>query len=456
MSAPVSTEAPVVTEPVRSSTLFGGSFMRFASDCSGVVLGTVSAIITARVLGPAGKGTLAALTFVTILVIQCCTLGLGDAAVVRIGQAKASAQEALSSSLLLVLVASLAGAGIVLAYSVLQLPVRDAGIWSAVGVACLTVVIASVGQLLIFMVYAHQRIIAASMLALVMSTTTTLAVVVFCVVFHLQVLGGALASLIAAALGFAVAARILSRHALSLRPRFSAAYLHPALRFGLRVQVANVLAYSSARVDLLLVYALATHRVAGLYSVALTLGTITGFVAIAFSYASFPRMASMPEAEALELTAEMARLAALLGAVLAAVLTMGLSTIIGVLLGSAYDGAFVPGVVLLLGNVLWGVQWLLSRALAARGDPGLLMRSFLANLVTMLALDLILIPVAGAIGAAVGALVAPAVGLALCLLAYRRRGVPPASFVPRVSDGRRLWDFVRQLRRAATPGSAEA
>lgn len=424
--------------------------MRFASDGSGVVLGTISSIVTARVLGPSGKGTLAALTFVAILVIQCSTLGLGDAAVVRIGQAKASAQEALSSSLVVVALASLGGAGIVLAYSVLQLPVHDTWIWPAVGIACLYVVVASVGQLLMYLVYAAQRIIAVSVLTIATSMTTTVAVVVFCGLLDFGVFGGLLASLVAATLGFVVAGTMLSRAQVRLRFRVSRSYLRPALSFGLRTQVANVLAYSSARVDLLFVYALASHHEAGLYSVALTLGTITGFVAIALSYASFPRMTGMSDQEALGLTAEMARLAALVGIALAAILAGALSTLIAVLLGTDYNGALLPGIVLLFANVLWGEQWLLSRALAARGDPYLLVRSFSVNLVTMVAADLILVPIAGALGAAVAALVAPAAGLTLCLWTYRERGVRPTSFLPRRADLRRLQDIAKQMRHAAT------
>ena len=442
---PVAAPAPAP----RSSTLLRGSVMRLASDGSGVVLGTIASVVTARVLGPSGKGTLAALTFVTALVMQCCTLGLGDAAVVRIGQAKASAQEALSASLPAVTAASLLGALAVLAYAVLQLPVGDAGIWAAVAVACITVVVGSVGQLLIFLVYARQRVVAVSVLTIALSVTAAVSVVLFCVVVDLDVLGGMLAGLVAAGLGFAVAATMVARAHLRLRPRIAPSYLRPALSFGLRAQLANVLAYSSARVDLLFVYALASQHEAGIYSVALTLGTVTGFVAIALSFASFPSMAAMADRAALELTATMARVATLLGAALAALLAAATSTLIAVLLGDEYVDALWPTIVLLFANVLWGVQWLLSRALAARGEPNLLVRCFSANLGAMAAADLVLIPLAGAVGAAIGAFVAAVVGLAVCLGAYRRRDVHHTSFVPRRADVRRVWNVLGQARRAA-------
>jgi O-antigen/teichoic acid export membrane protein len=443
------TDAPDVAPRPRGGTLLGGSVMRFVADGSGMLLGTITSIVTARVLGPAGKGTLAALTFVTVLVIQCCTLGLGDAAVVRIGQAKATAQQALSASLVAVCLAALAGAGIVLLYSVAQLPVGDPLIREAVAVACLTVVVATVGQLLVAMVYARQRVVAVSVLTIAMSAAGTVAAVVLVAVFDLGVFGGALAGLLAAAVGFAAAWTMLARERLTLRPRASSAYLRPALSFGVRTQLANVLAYSSARVDLLFVYALASEHEAGLYSVALTLGTVTGFVAIALSYASFPRMAGMSDREALDLTAAMARLAVLLGVALAVGLAAVLSTLIAVLLGTAYAGALAPSIILLAANVLWGLQWLLSRALAARGDPDLLVRSFAVNLVAMLAADAVLIPIAGAVGAAIGALVGPAAGVAVCVRAYRARGVSAAGFVPRRGDLATLRDIAARIGRAA-------
>jgi O-antigen/teichoic acid export membrane protein len=448
---PQATEPPVAAPapPPRSSSLLRGSAMRLASDGSGVLLGTVASVVTARVLGPSGKGTLAALTFVTALVMQCCTLGLGDAAVVRIGQAKASAQEALSASLAAVTLASLLGAAAVLVYAVLQLPVGEAGIWGAVAVACVTVMVGTVGQLLIFIVYAGQRVVAVSALTIAMSVTAALSVVLFCVVVDLDVLGGMLAGLAAATLGFAVATTMVTRARLRLRPRIAPAYLRPALSFGLRAQLANVLAYSSARVDLLFVYALAGDHDAGIYSVALTLGTITGFVAIALSFAAFPSMATMTDEDALELTATMARVAALLGSALSVILAVASSTLIAVLIGSDYMGALTPTIVLLFANVLWGVGWLLSRALAARGDPGLLVRCFSANLGTMIAADLVLIPLLGATGAAIGALLAAVVGLAVCVRPYRRRGVLPSSFVPRRADLQRVWAVGGQALRAA-------
>jgi O-antigen/teichoic acid export membrane protein len=448
MSASVATAAELDPQP---AGLMKNSVARFASDGTGLILGTISAIVTARVLGPSDKGTLAVLTFVTLLAIQCCTLGLGDAAVVRVGQGKASAQRALSSSLAIVFASSLVGALVVLGYSALQIPLGGDHVRAAVATACATVVVATVSQILVYIVYATQRIMAVTILTIAMAVITTSGVLLFCWILDLGVFGGVLASLVAAAAGLACATVLLLRANVIPRPRLDLSYLRPALSFGLRAQLANVLAYSSARVDLLLVYAIAGRTQAGYYSVALTLGTITGFVAIALSYASFPRMTRMDEADALRLTTQLTRAGFAVGVVLGVGLSVALFGLIPLLLGSAYDGALWPAIVLLFGNVLWGGQWMLSRAIAARGDATLLLRSFGLNLAVMVVSDLILIPPFGALGAAIGSVLAPAAGLALCLWIYRGMGVSVGQLIPRPADLRAVQDAIRRGARAVRP-----
>ncbi|MBA2608655.1 MAG: hypothetical protein H0U92_06940 [Actinobacteria bacterium] len=66
--------------------------------------------------------------------------------------------------------------------------------------------------------------------------------------------------------------------------------------------------------------------------------------------------------------------------------------------------------------------------MAARGDPDLLFWSFAVKLATMMAADLALIPSLGAVGAAIGSVIAPAAGVVMCGRAYRKRGVALREF----------------------------
>src|SRR5215218_8856337 len=66
------------------------SVSRLTADVVGLVLAMVAAVVTARWLGPAGKGVLSTLTFLAGLFVVACTAGLGDAAVVEINSRRVS------------------------------------------------------------------------------------------------------------------------------------------------------------------------------------------------------------------------------------------------------------------------------------------------------------------------------------------------------------------------------
>jgi O-antigen/teichoic acid export membrane protein len=416
---------------------------RFVADGTSVLVGALSAILVARWLGPSVKGTLAALTFMTGLLSQACLLGLPEASLVRVGKREVTAQEALSSGLGATLLAAGGGAIVLLAYARLQLPWQEPLVQVAVLAACATLPLAVAGTILLHIINAQERVVSTSIIFVAISATSAATAVLFVGALDLSVLGGALGALLGSAVGVGGAAFLLQREGMHFRPRLEGAYLRPALRYGVRVETSYILTVAAARLDLLLVYPLAGRAEAGIYSIALTFGTLSGTVAAAMSYAAFPRLPQLSDEEARVLTARLVRsgLAAALTA--AAGLAAVLPIFLPLALGRAYAGVTAPALLLLLGGVLWSGQWVLSRAYAARGDPSLLFSSFALNVSTMIVLDVALIPLWGSVGAALGSLVAPALGLAVCLARYRRD--PDAhlmELVPRLDDFQTLAAFV--------------
>jgi O-antigen/teichoic acid export membrane protein len=438
-----------------SAPLLGSSFAKFSADGLGLVLGAVSSIITAGVLGPAGKGSFAALTFMTALMVQSCLLGLGDAAVVRVGQGAANVQRAVSASLGAAVVASLGGAAVLLAYAVVQLPLGERLLWPAVGVACVTVVLATIGQITSFGLYALRRTILVPVIGAAMAATTTAGIIGFCAVANLGILGATLAGLAATVLGLLWTSVTLRREGVALRARRDWTYLRPALGFGLKTQAATVLAYSSARLDVLLVYALASDSEAGIYSVALTVGTIPGFAAIAVAYASFPYLTSLPRVRGLELGSRLTAIGLAIGLVVAGVLAAATTGLLGPILGADYEPALTPALILLVANLMWGAQWTLCRTQASLGDPNLLFRSFVLNLTIMVFADLFLIPAGGATGAALGSLIASGFSVAWCLLTYRREGISTRASLPTLQDVRSLRAALSGYRNLGVQPEAE-
>ncbi len=426
---------------------------RFAAEGTSLLIGAVSASLTARWLGPSTKGTLAALTFASGLLSQACLLGLPEAGMVRVGRREATSQEALSSGLGAALLAAGCGAMVLLLYARLQLPWDDPVVRLAVLTACISIPLAVSGTILLHILNIHERVVSSSLIFFVISATSAVTTVLLVGPARMSVLGGTIGVLVGSAVGLGSAVFLLKRQGMHFRPRLDGSYIRPALRFGLQVEMSYILTVAAARLDLLLVYPIAGRAEAGIYSVALTFGTLSGTVAAALAYAAFPRLPQLTEQEARELTARLVRVGLAAAITVAVGVAVVLPLAIPLALGRAYAGAVTPALLLLLGGVLWSAQWVLSRALAARGDASLLFWSFALNVSVMLLLDLALIPAWGSLGAAVASVVAPAVGVAACLRRYHREGrVRFVELLPRGEDFRALFGFVlRPLRSPIGP-----
>lgn len=442
--------SPEPDPPERSPvSLARSSAVKVAADIGTLGSGTIVSIVTARELGPSGKGTLSALLFMSALLIQTSSLGMGDASVVWIAQGRVSVQRALSCGLTVCMGASLAAVLALAGYGLLQLPLEEPYVAPALAAAAIGLGISGAAQMLLFIVYGTGGALALSAVTLMMSFVTAISVALFVAVLDLSLLGATLGTLAGGGASLAAGIALVWRRNLRLRLGYDQTYVASAVRYGLKSQLANIFAVSSARVDLLIVYAIAGSAAAGQYSVALTIGTLASTAAIAISYASFGGLAGASESAAIDLLLRTARIALLLslsGALLGAVLV---PFAVPLAFGQGFSGAVGPSAILLLANVLWSGQWILSRGIAARGDTSLALSSFAANLTVMVIGDVLLVPGFGATGGAIAFLVASAVGFSMCVSRIGRLGVSVRRLLPRPIDAmtvaalpRRLFDSI--------------
>ncbi len=411
---------PAPAESTKPASLRRGSAARFIADASGLVFGILSGVITARGLGPAGKGLFSALTLLSGILLWVCSLGLGDAAIVMVGQGKATVQEALSVTVTAVLGLSIVGTALLWGAMILAFRSDWHQVKGAAVLACLTLPVLVVSNNLGFLLSAQDRVVAHSAVGATTSVMTSIGLILFVGLIPLSIAGGILANGLGAGAGLVVAVWLLHRSGLSLRLSFDRVYFAAAVRYGISVAVSYVVTIMFLRVDLLLTYVLAGSGPAGNYSVALTLSALVGLLPTAISAATFPRLATVDEIAATELTAQACRYAMAAAITTAIGLLAVVPFAVPLLFGRAFRPAVVPTLILLPGGVLWSIQWLLCRAEAARGRPGLLLRSFMLGLAVMCTMDYLLIPRVGIKGGAVSAVAGPAAGLLLCLLSYRR------------------------------------
>lgn len=190
--------------------------------------------------------------------------------------------------------------------------------------------------------------------------------------------------------------------------------------YGTRAQVGGIITQLNLRLDFVILGALTSPAVLGVYAVASKFAELVRIVSMAFTYVLYPRFAKAAPVEAALQARRILPRAGLVvaGAIVPLWLVAGI--VISSFYGSDFDGAIVPARIILLGLALEGVAGVVTAFLYGVGRPGLSSIAMGAGLVATVTLDIILIPRFEATGAAVASAVAY-VATALALLVFFRR-----------------------------------
>lgn len=410
----------------RRSTMRRDSLARLAADGFGLATSLVTATLTAHALGPAGKGYLATLTLLAMLIVVAFEAGIGDAMTVLVGLGRAELQEAAGATVRATLALAAGGLIAFLCLAAVVVAPLDGDDPVVLGLAGALVATGIWYSTLVSVLLTVKRVALVAALSAVSAAITTIVLAVLAIGSRLDPAGAVAASLAGSSVAALATAAGARRAGISLRPRHTRGYLGPALRLGLGFQVPSLLVVASSRLDLLLVYELSGATAAGTYSVALTIAALVVAIPTAIAYAAFPRLSRVDEAQARVLTARVLR-HGIVGALLSA-LVLGAITPVVVpwAFGDRFNDAIAPTRILLLGSVAWSAQWLLGRCASARGATRMLVVSFGLGFAVMIGLDVILIPAHGALGAAVAALVSSTAGATVAGAIHIRSRTPPS------------------------------
>lgn len=414
------------------SSLAKSSAAVAVADVGLLVSGLVTAAVTARWLGPAGKGALSALLLIGHgFLFYALTAGMGDAAIFSIRNRGEPVQRVVSSTLPVLAVTSIVGAGILTVISIVAE-------WSGIATAVIATAVGLAGwilfEFLAGVLNSQEKIPLTSLARAAVSFGSMLATVIFVGPLHMDVLGGAAGVLIGVGAGLVWLSVELRRSGISLRPRWDQAYVRAALRYGIPSQGSIFLLALSQRSDQLVVYSLRGEAEGGLYSVALTLGWLITYVPGALVRAAFPRMSGYTYDQATDLLGQMIRVNVLAALVAGAGMALLLPFVVPWVFGEAYRASVTPATLLLVAGFLWTLQWTLSRSAAARGRPGLPFVAVGGNLLVMLALNVLLVPGWGMPGAALAAIGGAFSGLILSLMMGAGRGLRWQRVLPTRAD----------------------
>jgi O-antigen/teichoic acid export membrane protein len=391
-------------------------------------------IITARVLGPDGRGEQAAMMLWPMLVPYLLTLGIPTALRYCIRRDPERQAELFTMATLAAGVLSI----VAIAVGVVFIPA-----W----LHQYSLAVRSEAQIcMIFGAEVMLNLITTAMLEAVgdfkgansmrfFPTVLTFAVLLFMAVGHaLTPFSSALAYLTPPVLAGVWGYWHLRRYLV-----FSAADPRPALRalgsYGIRAYGVDILGTLSAQVAQVLVVGFLSATAMGVYMVGLNTSRVLLLLHGAVVTVVFPNAAGVEPARVVPMVARAARVSTSLAAIFGLALGAALPLLIPAFYGRSFHDAVPVAQVLTVEAVIGGLGFVLTQAFLARGRPGFVTALQALGLPIAVPCMLVLMPRLGLMGAAVSLLIATCARLAFVLISFPLiLRVPIPNLIPCADD----------------------
>lgn len=387
----------------------------------------ISSVVVARLLGPEGKGMLGLLGVFFGTAALFASLGLPGAVIYRMGRQVSDFKKIFSGALTLFLLLGVAGLiishvlwGGGLSSSLMNgVPFRMFAFFS------LLLPAGMLNSLLSAAARSAGMIRLTAFSGIVKESVYLGALAAGVLLFRMGVWGAVLALLLAEA-ALSLWCLWLLKDKLSLRdyvPVYSPDLNSGLLSFGLRSYAASLMQQLNYRLDVFLVNYFISVGAVGVYSVATGLSEALLMLPSAICFAFFPKVSSLPQGRAAELTAALVRRSFWLVAGAAAALSLAAGWLVPFLFGDIFSGATAAVYLLAPGIAALSVSWVMGAYFEGTGRPQYVAKSVAVGLAFTLLLDIVLIPPFGIVGAAAASSVSyVAVSVSLCLTFRRETG----------------------------------
>ncbi|HEX2015481.1 MAG TPA: oligosaccharide flippase family protein [Solirubrobacteraceae bacterium] len=403
MTAPSGPAAQTRPTPARLRSVLGASV---ATSVAIQLINVVTGVLIARRLGPHGRGELTAVILWPSLFALIGSLGVSDALTFRAARRGDPTGTLVGSGLTLAVVQSL----VLMAVGLVLIPVvlgRYGAETRRTGELFLLYVPLNLASLyLMGVLNGLQRMGSYQLLRLVVIATTGAGLVLVAVLGQLTVRDAVLVYLAANLLTLLLAAA-LTLPLLEGPVRVALGTCRELVHYGVRSHTSNVSVYLNARLDQLLVSLFLAPTLLGLYTVAVTLGSLTLLIGGSVALIALPAIAALERGPGrTERARALIAVTAVLGVLITVPLLIGAPAVISLFFGHAFAGAVTAARVLLVGTMLFGINRVLEALLKGVGRPldaGI--AETVAVVVTVLALAVAL-PLLGLVGAALASVAA--------------------------------------------------
>jgi O-antigen/teichoic acid export membrane protein len=422
----------------RRPRLVASAATTYGATVAAAVLSMVNVLLTARLLGPVGRGQIALVTTIGTVASTVALLGVEQATINLAGR-EPDRRPALASNALIIALVAGGAASVALALLTGIVPGVTGELSASLVAVALTAIPILVARTYLQSLAEADYRFAWSNGTRVLSPLLGVVVSGVLATAHLLTVGTVVITwLVGQGAGLLVLMWFIARRSAGFG-RADAALARRALGFGLKSHLGRVMNLGNYRLDQWLVGALVGARELGRYSVAVALSETLFFLATALASAQRPDLVRATPASAARRAAAVFRAALAVTAPLALALLAAAPVLCTAVFGAGFAGSIDDLRILCLGAFGVIAVKLLGDALTAQRRPLLATAAAGVGLVVTVSLDIALIPGHGGAGAAIASTLAySAAGAVAGVLFTRTLGGRASDLVPRGRDLRRV------------------
>lgn len=404
----------------------------------------VTSVIAARLLGPQGRGELAAMQNLAMLALTFGMFGIPTAAAYYAGKDPKRANSVFSTAQIILLFLAFPVYLLMYALAPELLSSQSTYVIQGARISLLRVFIHFAGGLPYFMLRGLGRMAIWNGIRVQFS-------ILWLMVFVIGFFSGQISTLFVA-YGYLVALLIhditwMIAMFLTVRGTYTPDFnLAPALfRYGLPSMLSSVPRELNLRVDQLLMAAFLPSETLGYYVVAVAWGSLLSPIMSAFAQTAFPHLTALHHEQAQrELLQQILRRSVLVGLLMIVVLIIGAPIAIPVIYGKAFGASTIAAMVLVVANFVSNLNDVLEESFRGLGKPKWPMVAQIIGLVSTILLLFLLLPRYGLLGAALASM-ASYILVFLVFVALLRRKIGLSfvlAFVPTSKDVRALSQYL--------------
>jgi O-antigen/teichoic acid export membrane protein len=383
-----------------------------------LALQAATGILTARTLGPAGRGELAAMILWPLFVASVTTLGVPSSLIYHLRNRSGAFDRLVASGFAMAAVMGVAAA----AFAALILPwwlhqyspqVIHAAQWFLITVPLCSITLAGRAVL-----EASHDFAASNAIQILTPLATLVGLLLFMVQHRMNPYAAAAAYIAASLPSFCfMVSRVMGAGIRAARPDF--AMVKQILQYGIRSYGIDILGTLALQVDQVLVVSLLSAGAMGSYVVVLSLSRMLNVFQTSVVMVLFPKAAGHDAKTVLAMTGDSVRMSGLVTVACGATVCITGPALLRVLYGAEYVAATAALRILVLEAILAGVTFVLAQAFMALNRPGVVTVLQGIGLSLSVPMMLWLIPRYGIYGAAVSLLISTCARLLFVCAGFR-------------------------------------